>query len=66
MEDMCEKDLGYTPSVIFNVVRTIAWENINIYEIVSTNTELTFILNKKDCVKGYKVLEKLVEKNNGL
>ena len=32
-------------------------------EIVSTNTELTFILNKKDGIKGYKVLEKLVEKN---
>jgi len=56
------KDFLYTPGVIFNVVRNIAWENINIYEIVSTNTELTFILNKKDGVKGYKVLEKLVEK----
>ena len=56
------KDFLYTPGVIFNVVRNIAWENINIYEVVSTNTELTFILNKKDAVKGYKVLEKLVEK----
>jgi len=59
------KDFLYTPGVIFNVVRDIAWENINIYEIVSTNTELTFILNKKDGIKGYKVLEKLVEKNYG-
>ena len=56
------KDFLYTPGVIFNIVRNIAWENINIYEIVSTNTELTFILNKKDAIKGYKVLEKLVEK----
>lgn len=56
------KDFLYTPGVIFNIVRNIAWENINIYEVVSTNTELTFILNKKDAVKGYKVLEKLVEK----
>lgn len=56
------KDFLHTPGVIFNVVRNIAWENINIFEIVSTNTELTFILNKKDAVKGYKVLEKLVEK----
>jgi hypothetical protein len=45
-----------------DVVRNIAWENINIFEIVSTNTELTFILNKKDAVKGYTVLEKLVKK----
>jgi len=56
------KDFLYTPGVIFNIVRNIAWENINIYEIVSTNTELTFILNKKDAIKGYKVLERLVEK----
>ncbi|HVQ00754.1 MAG TPA: hypothetical protein VMT57_04495 [Candidatus Thermoplasmatota archaeon] len=57
------KDFLYTPGVIYNIVRSIAWENINIYEIVSTNTELTFILNKKDGIKGYKVLEKLVEHN---
>ena len=56
------KNFLYSPGVIYNVIRNIAWENINIYEIVSTNTELTFILNKKDGVSGYKVLEKLVEK----
>jgi aspartokinase len=56
------KDFLYTPGVIYNVVRNIAWENINIYEIVTTNTELTFILNKKDAVKGYTVLERLMEK----
>ena len=55
-------DFLHTPGVIFNVVRNFAWENINIFEIVSTNTELTFILHKIDAVKGYSVLEKLVEK----
>ena len=60
------KEFLYTPGVIFHIVRSIAWENINIYEIVSTNTELTFILNKKDGIKGYKVLEKLVEKNQSV
>ena len=53
------KDFFYTPGIIFNIIRNIAWENINIYEIVSTNTELTFILHKKDAMKGYKALEKL-------
>ena len=54
------KEFLYTPGIIFNAVRNIAWESINIYEIVSTNTELTFIINKKDAVKGYKTLERLV------
>ena len=53
------KDFLQTPGVVFNVVRNIAWENINIFEIVSTNTELTFILYKKDAIKGYNALEKL-------
>jgi aspartokinase len=58
-------DFLHTPGVIYNVVRALAWDNINIYEIVSTNTELTFILNKKDSSKAYRVLGQLVEKNTG-
>jgi len=56
------KEFLYTPGVIFNTVRNIAWENINIYEIVSTNSELTLILHKKDAIKGYQALEKLMTK----
>jgi len=56
------KEFLYTPGVVFNVVRNIAWENINIFEIVSTNTELTFILSKEDAMKGYRALEKIIEK----
>ena len=51
-----------TPGVIFNIVRKLAWENINIYEIVSTMTELTFILSKKDSMKAYNVLQELVSR----
>jgi len=55
------KDFLYTPGVIFNIIRNIAWENINIFEIVSTNTELTVIIHKNDAIKGYKALEKLIQ-----
>lgn len=55
-------DFLHTPGIIFNVVRKLAWENINIYEIVSTMTELTFILNKKDSMKAYNVLQEIVSK----
>ncbi len=55
------KNFYYTPGVIFNIIRNIAWENINIYEIVSTNTELTFIIHKNDAMKGYKSLERLIQ-----
>ncbi len=56
------KGFLHTPGVVFNVVRNIAWENINIIEVVSTNTELTFIIHKKDAIKGYNALEKLMKR----
>lgn len=54
------QDYVYTPGVMFKILRNFAWENINIFEIVSTDTELTFILDKNDAIKAYTVLEKLV------
>jgi len=56
------QDFFDTPGVIFTTIRKIAWENINIYEIISTLTELTFILNKKDSMKAYEVLQELFDK----
>src|SRR3989338_4813104 len=55
-------DFLHTPGIIFDVVRKLAWNNINIYEIVSTMTELTFILGKKDSMKAYDVLQEIVSK----
>jgi len=50
----------YTPGVMFKILRNFSWENINIFEIISTDTELTFIVDKDDAIKAYSVLEKLV------
>ena len=50
----------YTPGVISTVIRKLTWEDINIYELISTFTELTFIISKKDAMKGYNALQRLV------
>jgi len=55
-------DFLHTPGIIFNAVRKLAWDNINIFEIVSTMTELTFILSKRDSMKAYDVLQEMVGK----
>ena len=55
-------DFTHTPGIIFDAARKLAWNNINIYEIVSTMTELTFILHKKDSMKSYEVLQEKVSK----
>jgi len=55
-------DFLHTPGIIFNAVRMLAWNSINIFEIVSTMTELTFILHKKDSMKAYDVLQEIIGK----
>jgi len=48
------------PGVLFKITRAMAWENINIIEIISVDMEVTFIIDKVDAMKGYKALEKLI------
>ena len=56
------KGFIHIPGIIFQAVRKLAWENTNIFEIISTMTELTFIISKKDSMKAYDVLQELVSK----
>ncbi|MFH1102111.1 MAG: hypothetical protein V1726_08785 [Methanobacteriota archaeon] len=55
------KEYLRTPGVIFQIARSLAWDNINIFEIVSTNTELSLIIAKTDAIKGYTTLEKMMQ-----
>ena len=48
------------PGVLFKITRSMAWENINIIEIISVDLDVTFIVDKKDAIKGYNALEKLI------
>ena len=50
------------PGVIFKITRSLAWENINIIEIISVDLEVTFIVEKKDAMKGYNALERLIDR----
>ncbi len=56
------KNFLITPGVIFTAIRKLAWEQINLFEIISTMTELTFILGKKDSMKAYNALQGLFGK----
>ena len=52
----------YTPGVIASVVQKLNWEDINIFELISTYTELTFLIAEKDSLKGYTALQRLTGK----
>ena len=49
----------HTPGIIFLAVRKLAWDNVNIVEIVSTTTELIFIISEKDATRAYDSLHEL-------
>ena len=48
------------PGVLFQITRSLAWENINVVEIISVDIDITFIIEKKDANRGYNALEKLI------
>ena len=50
-------DFLQTPGILYMATRKLAWENINLTEIVSTMNELTFVIEKEDSIKAYDVLQ---------
>ncbi len=56
-----ERDFLYTPGIIFAVTRKLYWDNINIFELVTAATELTFIFHKKDAMRAYASIQELIE-----
>ena len=54
------KKLVNTPGVLFQIIRNFAWENINIIEVISIDSEITFIVGEKDVLRGYKALDRLI------
>jgi aspartokinase len=47
-----------TPNLIYSLVRRLAYKNVNLVEIVSTATELTFIIDKRDLATALEQLQK--------
>jgi aspartokinase len=58
-------DFLHTPGIVFQALRKLAWEHINVYEIVSTMTELTVVISKEDSGKGYEALGEFIERPIG-
>ena len=53
-------DVVETVGFFYIITKALNWENINIIEIVSTLTELTFIVKEDDAPRAFKVLKGLV------
>ena len=54
------KEFLYTPGIMAVATRKFAWENINIYEMISTMTEMIVIVSEQDAMRTYGAMRELV------
>jgi aspartokinase len=55
-------DFLQTPGIVYEAVRRLAWEEINVIEIVSTMNELTFVIRRQDSMRAFEVLQSFLAK----
>jgi ribosomal protein L30E len=48
----------HTPGVYYFILKTLAWENINVIDVVSTYTEFTIILKEEEIDRAFSILKK--------
>jgi len=52
-------DFIKTPGILYQSLRELAWAGINIFEIISTLTELTVVVSSSDSTRGFEALQRL-------
>ena len=58
------KKFLFTPGAIYDISRFVAWENINIIDIILTPSEFSIIISKNDLMKCYRVLGRFAENSS--
>lgn len=53
------KETTLVPGVYYMILRHLAWEDINLVEVISTYTELTLVLKNEDTDKAFSAIKKL-------
>lgn len=53
------KETIFIPGIYYQILKMLAWENINIIEIFSTYTELTIVIDDKDVNRAFSTLKNL-------
>lgn len=53
------KETVETPGIYYQILKILAWEKINIIEVISTYTELTIVFSDKDINKAFSALKNL-------
>lgn len=53
------KEAMLTPGIFYFFLKSLAWEGINIIEIVSSHLEMTLILGKNDAQRAFSIIQSL-------
>lgn len=53
------KETVETPGIYYQILKMLAWEKINVTEVISTYTELTIVFSDKDIDKAFSALKSL-------
>ncbi len=56
------QDFAYTPGMMFEISRKLYWDDVNMFEIITTATELTLLFLQKDAMKAYNSINRLMMK----
>jgi aspartokinase len=51
-----------TPGIYYFFLKSLAWEGVNIIEIISVEDEVTLVLEDKDAQNAYTILQSLFSK----
>jgi hypothetical protein len=55
------KNFLFTPGILYDISRFLAWESINAIDIILTKTEFSLIIGKKDLMRCYQTLGRFAE-----
>lgn len=53
------KEVTTSPGVFYFFLKSIAWEEVNVVEIISTSLEVTFLFDNKDINKAFSIFKSL-------
>jgi len=56
------EDILYQPGFFDRVIRELSWEGINIFQVISTLTELIVVLKEEQASNAYEVLRRKLKK----
>jgi len=54
------EDYVDTPGYLYTLTKALAWENINIIEMISTHTEVGFTISDQDVPRAYSLMRRVV------